>query len=83
MCYTGRKRTIDFRNHGGSHQRTDLLLVKKCMGVGLKFKKLQSNLHCSMGRTLDLMHFNNPYEDIRPDSFNDFSVSVYVNMHAI
>ena len=53
------------------------------MGAGLTFKKLQSNLHCSMGRTLDLMHFNNPHEDKSPDSFNDFSVPVNVHMHAI
>jgi len=83
MCYTSRKRTIDFGNHRGLHQRTYLFLVKKYMGVGLKFKKLQSNLHCSMGRTLDLMHFNNPQEDKSPDSFSDFSVPVNVHMHAV
>lgn len=83
MCCTGRKRIIDFGNHGSLHQRTDLLLVKKYMGVGLKFKKLQSNLHCNMGRMLDLMDFKNPHEDKSPDSFNDFSVPVNVNMHAI
>lgn len=73
MCYTTRKRTIDVRNHGGLHQRTDLLLVKKYMGVGRQFKKLRSNPHCGMGRTLDLMHFNNPHKDKSPDSFSDFS----------
>lgn len=56
MCYTSGKRTVDLRNCGGSHQRTDLLLVKKCMGVGLEFKnkKLQSNPQSNTGR---VFHF--------------------------
>lgn len=83
MCYIGEKRTIDFKNHRSSHQRTDLLLVKKYMGVGLKSNKLQSNLHCNMERMLDLMRLNNPHKDKSPDSFKDFSVSVNVNRHSI
>lgn len=70
-------------NHRGLSQRTDLLLVKKYMRVGLKFKKLQSNLHCSMERMLDFMNFNNPHKEKSPDSFNDFCAPVNVKMHAI